>query len=128
MSDHCIIPHPLKREGTYQWQRMPAGLKEGFYKPDDRSIEQLVMQVAEYASFIKYYDTTLNEWGRWNSFFEFLYDDQTNKLRVANVDSLLAKADTPPHLGLMLSFLKTFQTTRDEFNKFTNRHLNFYYK
>ncbi len=128
MSDHCTIPHPLKREGTYQWQRLPAGLKDGFYKPDDRSIEQLVMQVAEYAASVKYYDTTLNEWGRWEVFYEFLYDYQSNKLRFENIDSLLQRKDIPPHLGLLLSFLKTFQITRDKFNAFTNRHLNFYYE
>ena len=127
MSDQCNIPHPLKREGTYQWQRLSEGLKEGFYKPDDRTVEQLVMQIAEYASFVKYYDTTLNEWGRWESFFEFLYDYQNNKLKFANIDSLLQRGDVPPHLGLLLSFLKTFQSARDEFNNFTNRHLGFYY-
>lgn len=77
MSGHCNIPHPLKREGTYQWQRFPDGLKTGFYKPDDRTIEQLVMQTARYASLVKYYDTTLNEWGRWEAFYEYLYEYQT---------------------------------------------------
>lgn len=127
MSGHCNIKHPLQREGTYQWQRFPAGLADGFYQPDDRSLEQLVKQVAEYAASVKYYDTTLNEWGRWEVFFEYLYDYQNNKLKVDNVDSLIGNADTPPHLGLLLAFLKTFQTTRDGFNKFTNRHLDFYY-
>lgn len=127
MSDHCIIPHPLKREGTYQWQRLAEGLKEGFYKPDDRSLEQLVMQVAQFASYVKYYDTTLNESGNWEAFFEFLYDYQSNKLKFTNIDSLLSRGDLPPHLGLLLSFLKTFQSARDEMNTYTNRHLNFYY-
>ena len=127
MSSHCTIPHPLQREGTYQWQRFPAGLAEGFYQPDDRSIEQLVIQVAEYAASVKYYDTTLNEWGRWKEFYDFIYDYQDKKLRFANIDSLLQKGDIPPHLGLLLSFLKTFQTIRDGYNEFTNRHLDFYY-
>ena len=128
MSDHCNIPHPLKREGVYQWERMPAGLKQGFYKPDDRSIEQLVMQAAEYAAFVKYYDTTLNEWGNWREFYYFIYDYENNKLKFQNIESLLKRADLPPHLGLLLSFLKIFQTTRDQFNGFTNRHVDFYYE
>lgn len=128
MSGHCNIPHPLKREGTYQWQRFPDGLKTGFYKPDDRTIEQLVMQTARYASLVKYYDTTLNEWGRWEAFYEYLYDYTTKTLKFDNIDSLLQRTDIPPHLGLMLSFLKTFQTARDGFNQFTGRHLDFYYK
>lgn len=128
MSGHCKIPHPLKREGTYQWQRFPTGLKPGFYKPDDRSIEEIVKQVAEYASFVRYYDTTLNEWGDWRAFYEFIYDYSGKKLKFANIDSLLQRSDIPPHLGLLLSFLKTFQAVRDQFNGFTNRHLNFYYK
>jgi len=127
MSGNCNIPHPLKREGTYQWQRFPNGLKEDFFKPDNRTAEQLLMQVAEYASFIKYYDSTLNEWGNWESFYEFLYDYSSKKLKINNIDSLINRADTPPHLGLLLSFLKTFQTTRNEFNRFTTRHLDFYY-
>ena len=127
MSGHCSIPHPLKREGTYQWQRFPDGLKTGFYNPDDRSMEQLVMQIARYASLVKYYDTTLNEWGCWEAFYAYLYDYTTNTLKFDNIDSLLNKADIPPHLGLLLSFLKTFQTARDQFNQFTGRHLDFYY-
>lgn len=128
MSSHCNIPHPLKREGTYQWQRFPEGLSDGFYQPDDRTIEQLAEQVAEYASFVKYYDTTLNEWGRWREFYDFIYDYQHKKLKFDNIDSLLQRGDIPPHLGLLLSFLKTFQTVRDGLNGFTNRHLDFYYQ
>ncbi|MBS1744741.1 MAG: baseplate J/gp47 family protein [Bacteroidetes bacterium] len=122
------IPHPLKREGTYQWQRFPEGISDGFFKPDNRSIEQIVEQVAEYATLVKYYDTTLNEWGRWNEFYDYLYDYKNKKLRISNIDSLLANGNVPPHLGLLLSFLKTYQTNRDDFNKFTNRHLDFYYE
>src|SRR6185369_6133261 len=128
MSDHCNIPHPLKREGTYQWERMPEGLKQGFYKPDDRNIEQLAMQAAEYAAFVRYYDNTGNEWGNWKEFYYFIYDYENNKLKFENIESLLNRTDLPPHLGLLLSFLKTFQKQRDQFNGFTNRHLDFYYE
>ena len=128
MSGHCTIPHPLKREGTYQWQRFPDGLKDDFFKPDDRTIEQLVVQVSRYAAMVRFYDNTFNEWGRWEVFFEFLFDSANKKLKINNIDVLLKNADTPPHLGLLLSFLKTFQVTRDEYNRFTNRHVDFYYK
>lgn len=127
MSDNCSIPHPLKREGTYQWQRLAAGLKKGFYNPDDRTLEQLVKQVAEYASFVKYYDTNLNELGTWESFFDYLYDYDDSKLKIKNIDLMLASGNVPPHLGLMLAFLKTFQQTQKQFNSFTDRHLDFYY-
>ena len=128
MNDHCNISHPLQREGTYQWQRLQEGLKKDFYKPDDRSIEQMVKQIAQYASFVKYYDRNLNHWGQWEAFFEYLYDYQKKKLKFEQIDNLLQKGDVPPHIGLLLSFLKTFQSTRDQFNNFTNRHLDFYYK
>src|ERR1700749_1675089 len=127
MSDNCNIEHPLKREGTYQWQRLAEGLKDGYFKPDDRSIEDIVKQVAEYASSIRYYNEDLSEWGNWESFFEYLYDYRTNKLKFANIDALLATGTVPPHLGLMLAFLKTFDNVRNEFNNFTGRHLDFYY-
>src|SRR5258706_4359357 len=127
MSDHCNIAHPLKREGTYQWERMPAGLKKGFYQPDDRRIEQLVIQAAQYAKHVKYYDSTLNEWGDWGDFYNFIYDYENKKLRFDNIESLLKSAGIPPHLGLLLSFLKTFQSVRDQFNGFTDRHVDFYY-
>src|SRR5947199_4250051 len=101
MSSDCNIAHPLKREGTYQWQRFPEGLTDGFFKPDDRSIEQLVTQVAEYAALVKYYDTTLNEWGRWKEFYDYIYDYQNKKLKLTNIDDLLQKGDVQPHLGLL---------------------------
>ncbi len=128
MNSNCNIEHPLKREGTYQWQRLPVGLKGGFFLPDDRSIEQLVMQAAEYAALVKYYDATLNEWGRWKEFYDYIYDNKSKELKVTNIDDLLQKGDVPPHLGLLLSFLKTYQIVRDEFNGFTDRHLDFYYE
>jgi hypothetical protein len=127
MSDNCNIEHPLKREGTYQWQRLADGLKEGYFKPDDRSIETIVKQIAEYASLVRYYNEDLSEWGNWEAFFEYLYDYRTHKLKVDNIDTLLADGRVPPHLGLMLSFLKTFEPVRSEFNNLTERHLDFYY-
>jgi hypothetical protein len=128
MTDHCNIAHPLKREGTYQWQRLADGLKKGFFKPDDRSLEDMLKQIARYASSVRYYDTAMNEWGNWEAFFDYLYDYQNKKLKEKNIDAFLARGDVPAHLGLMLSFLKTLQASRDEFNDFTNRHLNFYYR
>lgn len=127
MSGACNISHPLTREGTFQWQRFPAGLREGFFKPDNRQLEDLVKQVAEYAAFVKYTDVTGNEWGDWKAFFEYLYDYKNNKLKVDRIDSLLA-GNTPPHLGLLLSFLKNFQVAQNELNAFTGRHLDFYYE
>lgn len=128
MSDNCDIKHPLKREGTYQWQRLQEGLKKGFYKPDDRSVEQMVMQVAQFASDVRYYDINLNVLGNWEAFFDYLYDYSTKKLKIDNVDSLLASGMVPAHIGLLLSFLKTFESTREELNNFTTKHVNFYYR
>jgi hypothetical protein len=127
MSEHCNIEHPLKREGTYQWQRLADGLKDGFFKPDDRKLEDTVMQVARYASLVKYYDSNFNEWGNWEDFFTYIFDYTHKKIKVKNIDALLELGNVPPHLGLMLSFLKTMQAARDSLNEFTHRHLDFYY-
>ena len=128
MSENCNIKHPLKREGTYQWQRLQDGLKKGFYKPDDRSLEEMVKQVAQFATDIRYYDNNVTPLGNWEAFFSYLYDYSTKTLRTASVDALLAGGAVPAHLGLLLSFLKTFDTTREELNNFTTKHVDFYYR
>lgn len=128
MAGNCNIPHPLKREGTYRFERLPVGLQQGFFKPDNRSTEEIVRQMAAYAGYVKYFNEHLEENGDWKHFLRNLYNYDNGKLNFEKVDDLLSTGNVPPHLGLMLSFLKLLENLRNDYNGFTDKHLNFYYK
>ncbi|HPB24313.1 MAG TPA: baseplate J/gp47 family protein [Bacteroidales bacterium] len=128
MSNGIKIPHPLKREGTYQAERFPEALDYEYIKLDERSLTDLVKQSAEYARFVKYYNELNLEDGNWRPFFEEIYDYSTKRVKFSSVGELEQKASTSPHLALFLAFLRIFNIALENLNSLTEKHLDFYYR
>lgn len=128
MSDECNIQHPLKREGTYQFSRLPEGLKNGFLKPDDRTSETIIRQMALYAKQVNFYNEQLLPDGDWTQFFRSIYNYDNGSLQISKIDDLRSSGKVVPNNGLLLTFLKLFEAFRSNYNDFTKRHLDFYYK
>ncbi|HNW99394.1 MAG TPA: baseplate J/gp47 family protein [Bacteroidales bacterium] len=128
MSNGIKIPHPLKREGTYQSERFPDALKSDYIKLDERSLTDLVKQSAEYAKYVKYCNDLNIEDGNWQNFFEEIYDYTTKKVKFTTIEELETKASTSPHLALFLAFLRIFNIAQENLNTLTEKHLNFYYQ
>jgi len=128
MSNGIRIPHPLKREGTYQAERFPEALDYAYIKLDERSLTDLVKQSAEYAKFLKYFNELNLEDGNWQAFFEEIYDYSNKRVKFSSVGELEQKASTSPHLALFLAFLRIFNIAQENLNSLTERHLDFYYR
>ncbi len=114
--------------GTRQSERFPKALEKDYISIDERSYEDLIRQVAEYASRLHYYNDHNQKDGNWKRFFTEIYDYEKQAVNKDHLEQLIKNADVPPHLALMLAFLKVFQIQQNNLNKLTERHLDFYYK
>lgn len=114
--------------GTKQSDRMPKALSGDYMKLDERSFDDLLAQLAEYAKRLVYYDDNMNPSGDWREFFEDVYDYDKHELKKEHIKALSEAGDVPPHLALMMAFLKMYEVEQDNINTLTDRHLQFYYK
>jgi hypothetical protein len=128
MGESCNIPHPLQREGTYQFERYPAALSPDYVKLDERTTEELLVQAARFAECVIYYNDQNLQDGDWTQFFEEVYDYQTNELRFSSFKELEDKGATSPHIGLFIAFLKLYGFSQIQLNGLTEKQLDFYYK
>lgn len=121
--------------GTKQSDRLPKALSGNYVKIDERSFDDLLAQMAEYAERLTYFDDNLNPSGDWTDFFKDVYEYNQDKksklkrgLKKEYIEALTEAGDVPPHLALMMAFLKMFQVEQANLNTLINRHLQFYYK
>lgn len=114
--------------GTKQSDRLPKALSGDYVKIDERSFDDLLTQMAEYAKRLTYFDDNLNPNGDWTDFFRDVYDYDDCELKKEYIEALTEAGDVPPHLALMMAFLKMFQVEQANLNTLTERHLQFYYK
>lgn len=130
INDSCHIPHPLKREGTSQHERMPAALKDEFVQIDEQTVLDHLSQSALFASFIHYYNEQGLKEGNWQTFFDEVirFTSVGPQLKFSTLQELEEKANLSPHLALLLSFLQLLQISRDNLNSLKAKHLQFFYK
>jgi Baseplate J-like protein len=131
MAEGCNIPHPLKREGTFQFERFPLALDKEYVKIDERNINALLNQSIAYSNFVKYINEQNSEDGKWTEFFDNLYVKDATGLKTTvlkTVEDLEKESQTSPHLALFIAFLKLFGIAQDNQNTLTKRHLDFYYQ
>ena len=108
-------------------ERLPQALGADYFKLDDRSTEDLLEQTAKLASHIKFYNEQNLVDGNWEAFFEAVYDYVLHKVSLQEVNEQESKTQVPPHLALYFAFIEVFQIAQDELNRFTQRHLEYYY-
>lgn len=124
------------KNSTKQSDRLPEGLQSDYINIDERTFEDLVAQMAEYARSVKFYEEgNLNNYvSDWRCFFEdiYQYEDAENNikagLKIAELERLQEEGNIKPHMALMLSFLKMYQLQQQNLNRITERHLDYYYK
>src|SRR6185503_16566188 len=88
----------------------------------------LLRFVNELATQIRFYDEGNFFMGNWRSFFDQL---QTNGDIIPETDlqlMLLLKKDAPPHLALLLAYLKAYLLVAADLNNITKKRLDYYYE
>lgn len=114
--------------GTKQSDRLPKALSGDYVKIDERSFDDLLAQMAEYAERLTYFDDNMNPSGNWREFFKDVYNIDKHALKKERIEALMEASDVPPHLALIMAFLKMFQVEQANLNTLTEKHLQFYYK
>lgn len=116
--------------GTRQCDRFPSALSKDYVKIDERSFNDLIQQMSEYAKKVNFYndDNPDKPDGNWEPFFKEIYDYETQSIKLRTLQKQMNEGTVPPHLSLLLSFLKLYQIEQNNLNRLTERHLEFYYK
>ncbi len=121
---------------TYQWNdngikqsnRLPKALSGDYVKIDERSFDDLLVQMAEYAKRLVYFDDNMKGSSDWTDFFKDVYDYDKHELKKEHIEALSEAGDVPPHLALTMAFLKMYEVEQANLNTLTEKHLQFYYK
>ncbi len=119
--------YTLLHTGTHQSDRYPKALDGSYIPIDERTLPDLVEQMALYAKYVKYYNEHNQHQGDWTDFFEEIYDYKLKKVRFTSIEALESKASTSPHLAVLLSFLHLYLKEIEALNTITDKHLDFYY-
>ena len=100
--------------GTQQSDRLPKALSNEYVKIDERSFDDILAQMAVYAKRLTYYDSDLNPNDNWIAFFKDVYNYETNTLKKDRIEALKEAGDMPPHMALIMAFIKLFQIEQSE--------------
>jgi len=124
----------LWRDGQSQRQRLLPALDPSSAQIDERDLQQWLDFSAEFAQLLNFINPQTNKIdGNWSVFFDQLPSDLAKQLAFdIDVDqveqSFAERGDLPPHLGLLITFLRLFRHARDELNGITGRHLDHFYR
>jgi len=128
MADSDILRHQILRPGQSQEDRLPPELSRAAEALDGREPGDLLQFTASFAELVRFYQADGAEKGDWTAFLPrftgtAVADDQLAASLLDADDGL-----TPPHLGLLLAFLKLYEHPRAAINRFGARHLEFYFR
>ncbi|WP_052670811.1 baseplate J/gp47 family protein [Draconibacterium sediminis] len=114
----------LPREGTEQQSRFIEALNPAWVKLNDFGLEEWMKFAWDFALHVKYFDTKNDQVpaDNWQDFF-VAKDELSDFLKKLETGS-----EITPHLALFVTFIKLLDTTKNHFNRLTQRHLDFYYQ
>lgn len=128
MIDKEIFNYLISKDGVNQLDRYPFSLDPANLKIDGRSKQDILNFLIALSSKIQYYDQNNLPQGDWKVFFKELIingripDDKT-------LDKLFKEEkNAPPHIALLVAFLKLFSFLQEDVNKISTRRLNYYYE
>lgn len=108
--------------GQDRRSRLADELSVHFADVDERNPRDFLLHAKKLAEVIDFYDLDPSApSGNWSRFFD--YDEKEADL-LPGSDS----GDMEPHLALFFSFLKLYEIPKEVLNRFTGRHLDFYYR
>lgn len=128
MSDCKDHKHPIQRPGTSQKDRIIASLQPDSAPMHEWEMEDFLRFAYEYARHVRFFDLKSDKLpkGNWQAFFDTFREDEALEKFVKDIQN--DQGSITPHLALFVAFLLLLKHNQDHLNKFTGKHLNFYYK
>lgn len=119
----------LRADGTNQLQRTLPALERDYVLPDERDLARLLDYARGIAAELRFHNVGGQPTGNWAPMFEPLLEAATARVLPApRLEELLASTSAwPPHLTLLLAFLRNFGHLQRDLNELPGRHLAFYY-
>lgn len=121
--------------GMSQNERLPRELGEDFLKLDCRTFDDLLRQMALFSKNVGLYDDNNELVGNWSDLFGILFDGLENDdpqaevtLKKSLLEKMVREGNVPPHMALIMAFLRLYQVQQKNFNSIVERHLQFFYK
>ncbi len=122
MAEQDIIQNMILTLGQSQDDRTPIALDAHYSDIDERTTAEMLAFLKRLSHHIHYYRNNSSlPAGDWSNFFPFTADESNDWLN--SLDS-----DTPAHLSLLVSFLELYKKPQEIINKFTGKHLDFFYQ
>ncbi|MFT7265137.1 MAG: hypothetical protein ACI9A2_003221 [Halioglobus sp.] len=123
-------------DGTSQSGRLLPALQPDYVRVDERSTQGLLAFAKKYARELKYFGSdNLDQNLDWSGFFEGNDGDEVDLQQAVNYlrqpESFSAQQASTyqrPHFVLLLVFLELLGDSRQQINKLTHRHLEFFYR
>jgi hypothetical protein len=119
MTTASLVQQMIDRLGTSQGERDDPRLDPAHAPIDGRSTDELLRHVRALAQQLRYYrDTPITEDGTWAPWFETSDDALLEHARRSD-------GGVPPHLALVIAFLRQQRDAQALLDGFTARHLRF---
>ncbi len=127
MADADILRHQIVRAGQSQNERLAAELGAGAAPVDDRTGGRLLRFLAAFAKQLRFHQldgATVD--GGWAAFLPPFSGTEAEQAAAAARLLDASDGEVPPHLGLLLAFLRMYQHPQQALNRFSARHLEFF--
>src|SRR3954469_22649048 len=121
MADSDIVQNMIVQLGQSQGERFARELDVHFADVDERTTEGLLDWSRGFADLVNYYKSMVTAPTAWTPIFPETGDSVEDY-----IDTSAGRV--PPHLALYLAFLELYKTPQRIANRFTGRHLDFYYR
>lgn len=118
---------PLRR--MYFWERMKGNLERTIYEQFDSTFKLDLTSIPTNDEVLTYSQSISSD--ELEAIFQALFKTYRQIIQEAPKylkDSLTGRQDHPPHLALYYAFWEVMQPFRDDLNRMTQRHLDFFYR
>lgn len=113
-----LTQYLINKDGTSQRDRFLKALDPAYFQVDERKLEDWYAYVQRLSAEIAFYQSNPHKYDQtWEDLFP----------RLSDVRNLPA-GDVPPHLALTLAFFEALDVLKQDVNRLTEKHLDFYYR
>ncbi len=134
------LRNKILRDGTSQKQRFPKFLDPESIKIDDRNPEDWLLFAKKFTEQIAYYNSSNLIEGCWSDFYpdeeeissivDYLKAIEEYRVAKEKGESAIEQPvikEFKPHIALFLTFIELLKYIKEDINKLTKRHLEYYY-